>query len=483
MGKVSLSEFRQYRWPKRLMTSPLYTLDAILAATNGQADEVSAKEINSISIDSRELGPDALFVAIKGDRFDGHDFVDTALANGAVAALVSKDRVWGAGRIVVEEALGGLRDIARAARARSRAFIIGVTGSVGKTTTKEALRVVLEAAGQTHASIKSFNNHWGVPLMLARMPQNAQFGVFEMGMNAPDEIRPLSQLVRPHVAVITSIAPVHLEGLGSIEAIARAKAEIFEGLEQGGTAVINADHPQLSTLLDAAAAAGVANVVTFGFARGVDWQIIEPQTLADSAFATILHGDERHALVLNVAGRHMLSNATAALAVSHLVGIAPDVALRALASLTAQPGRGQRLSLGAADRPLVVVNESYNANPVAVAAALSVFGALEAPGGRKVLVLGDMLELGEASDALHAGLADSVIASGATRVHLVGPHMAALGQVLPNELVGSRSALVEDAIDLIVDDLAYGDAVMIKGSNGVGLGRVVSAITTRFQQS
>jgi UDP-N-acetylmuramoyl-tripeptide--D-alanyl-D-alanine ligase len=463
------------------MTPPLFTLDAILKATGGRAEGLDATQINAISIDSRELGPDALFVAIKGDRFDGYDFVDTALANGAVAALVHKGD--GAGRIHVADALGGLRDIARAARDRSAALFIGVTGSVGKTTTKEALRVVFEAAGQTHASIKSFNNHWGVPLMLARMPENAQFGVFEMGMNAPDEIRPLSKLVRPHIAVITSVAPVHLEGLGTIQAIARAKAEIFEGLESGGTAVINADHPQLPILLEAAAAAGVSNVVTFGFARGVDWQIVDPQTPADRAFATVHHGDERHALVLNVPGRHMLSNATAALAVAHLAGIEPEVALRALAGLTAQAGRGQRMALGAADKPLTVVNESYNANPVAVTAALSVFGSLEPAGGRKVVVLGDMLELGGTSKSLHAGLADAVLASGAERVHLVGPHMASLGEALPEGLVASQFDHVEDAIDVIVGDLAYGDAVMIKGSNGVGLGRVVSAITARFQQS
>ena len=311
------------------MTPPLFTLDAVLAATGGRATGVTATEINSISIDSRELGPYALFVAIKGDRFDGHDFVDTALANGAVAALVSRGE--GEGRIHVDDALDGLRDLAVAARERSRAFIVGVTGSVGKTTTKEALRVVFEAAGETHASIKSFNNHWGVPLMLARLPETAQFGVFEMGMNAPDEIRPLSQLVRPQVAVITNVAPAHLERLGSLENIARAKAEIFEGVEPGGTVVLNADHPQIHILIEAATAAGIANVVTYGFARGVDWQITAPETAAERSFATIVHGDESYALTLGVSGRHMLSNATAALAVAHFAGFEPAVAVAALA--------------------------------------------------------------------------------------------------------------------------------------------------------
>ncbi|MBJ3783755.1 UDP-N-acetylmuramoyl-tripeptide--D-alanyl-D-alanine ligase [Devosia sediminis] len=463
------------------MTPPLFTLDAVLAATGAKAANVSASEINSISIDSRELGPDALFVAIKGDRFDGHDFVDTALANGAVAALVSRGE--GEGRIVVEDALGGLRDLAIAARQRSRAFVVGVTGSVGKTTTKEALRLVFEAAGETHASIRSFNNHWGVPLMLARLPETAQFGVFEMGMSAPDEIRPLSQLVRPHVAVITTIAPAHLENLGSLENIARAKAEIFDGVEPGGTVVLNGDHAQINILLDAAAAAGIANVVTYGFARGVDWQITAAETAADRSFATIVHGDEQHALALGVSGRHMLSNATAALAVAHVAGIEPGVALRALAGFGAQPGRGQRLALGPAEKPLLLIDESYNANTASMGAALDVFGTIAAPDGRKIVILGDMLELGAAADSLHASLADAVRSSGAERVHLVGSHMAALAEALPPGLVASHSPSVAEALDGVMADLAYGDAIMVKGSNGVGLSRIVSEIKSRFSQS
>lgn len=465
------------------MTKPLYTIDAVLAATNGRQNSVSATEINSISIDSRELGPDALFVAIKGDRFDGHDFVDTALANGAAAALVTEGRSAGPGRISVADALGGLRDLATAARARSRAFIVGVTGSVGKTTTKEALRIVFEAAGQTHASIKSFNNHWGVPLMLARLPETAQFGVFEMGMSAPDEIRPLSQLVRPHVGVITNIAAAHLENLGSLEAIAAAKAEMFEGIEPGGSVVLNADHPQIRLLLDAAEAAGIGNVVTYGFSRGVDWQILDPQTAADRSFATVVHGDQQYALALGVSGRHMLSNATAALAVSSIAGIEPEVALRALAGFGAQPGRGQRMLLGPSDKPLLLIDESYNANTASMTAALEVFAGVQSPSGRKILVLGDMLELGDESDRLHASLADAVKASGADRVHLVGRHIASLAADLPSQLVASQPHTVEQGMDAIVADLAYGDAIMVKGSNGVGLARVVSAIAARFGQN
>jgi UDP-N-acetylmuramoyl-tripeptide--D-alanyl-D-alanine ligase len=464
------------------MTQPLYSIDAILQATGGRAEAISATEINSVSIDSRELGPDALFVAIKGDRFDGHDFVDTALANGAAAALVGEGH-GGPGRIEVSDALAGLRDLAVAARSRSRAFVVGVTGSVGKTTTKEALRVVFEAAGQTHASIKSFNNHWGVPLMLARLPEAAQFGVFEMGMNAPDEIRPLSRLVRPHVAVITNIAPAHLEKLGSIEAIAHAKAEIFEGLEPGGTAVVNADHAQLDILLEAARAANVGQVVTYGFSEGVDWQILDPQTAGDQSFATVRHDGQDHALALGVSGRHMLANATAALAVAELAGIDPAVALAALAGFGAQPGRGQRTLLGPAEKPLLLIDESYNANTASMTAALDVFATIAAPAGRKILVLGDMLELGAEADRLHASLADAVKASGAARVHLVGQAVDALAAALPAELVATKAQSVEQAIEPVIADLAYGDAIMIKGSNGIGLARLVSAISARFGQS
>nr|WP_295886201.1 UDP-N-acetylmuramoyl-tripeptide--D-alanyl-D-alanine ligase [uncultured Devosia sp.] len=461
------------------MTHPLYTLNAILAATGGTSDLEPATPINSISIDSRELGPDALFVAIKGDRFDGHDFVDKALENGAVAAIVHKGE--GPGRIVVADALEGMRDIARAARARSRAIVVGVTGSVGKTTTKEAIRVVFEAAGETHASIKSFNNHWGVPLMLARFPEDAQFGVFEMGMSGPDEIRPLAQLVRPHIAVITTIAPAHLESFGSLDGIARAKAEIFAGLEAGGTAVLNADHPQLAVLLDEARAADVANIVTYGEARGADWQIVDVELLADRSFATIEHEGVRHALVLNVPGRHMIANATAALAVAHLAGIEPSVALRALAGFGAQPGRGQRTLLGPSDKPLLLIDESYNANTASMTAALDVFAAQAAPSGRKLVILGDMLELGPQSASLHASLAPAVSASGAERIYLVGREMAALAAALGPSRVAAHTQTAADMADIVLDDLAYGDAVMIKGSNGVGLAGIVDKIRQRFE--
>jgi UDP-N-acetylmuramoyl-tripeptide--D-alanyl-D-alanine ligase len=459
----------------------LFTVDEVLAATQGRTEGLAGTSIGSISIDSRELGPAALFVAIQGDRFDGHDFVDQALANGAVAALVS--RGGGPQRILVDDALEGLRDLARAARARSRALIVGVTGSVGKTTTKEAIRTVFEAAAETHASIKSFNNHWGVPLMLARMPASAQFGVFEMGMSGPDEIRPLAQLVQPHIAVITTVAAAHLEAFGSLEGIARAKAEIFAGIEAGGTAVLNADHPQLGVLLEQARADGIGNVVTYGEARGVDWQILEIQTAADKSFATIEHDGERHALLLNVPGRHMVANATAALAVAHLAGVAMDVALRALAGFGLQAGRGERRLLGPVEKPLLLIDESYNANTASMRAALEVFAAQGAPDGRKVVVLGDMLELGAQSPELHASLRDAVLESGAERLYLVGPAMAALAAALGRDRVTAHTQTAAEMAPILRNDLAYGDAIMVKGSNGVGLSNIVAQIAKQFART
>ena len=461
------------------MTTSLYTVAEILAATGGHAPDLDpVTPIDSISIDSRELGPNALFVAIRGDRFDGHDFVDTALANGATAALVSRGE--GPGRVVVPDALEGMRDIARAARARSRATIVGVTGSVGKTTTKEAIRIVLEAAGSTHASIKSFNNHWGVPLMLARLPEGAQFGVFEMGMSAADEIRPLSQLVRPHIAVITTVAAAHLEAFDSIDGIARAKAEIFAGLEPGGTVVLNADHPHIGILLEEAHAAGVQNIVTYGEACGVDWQILKIETAADKSFATIEHDGVQYELVLPVPGRHMVANATAALAVAHIAGVEPEVALRALASFGAQAGRGQRSLLGPKEKPLLLIDESYNANTASMGAALEVFAAQAAPEGRKVVILGDMLELGTQSEALHASLKPAVLASGAERIFLVGSGMGALAAALGPDRVAAHTQTSAEMAEIVLNDLAYGDAVMVKGSNGVGLTKIVDQIRQRF---
>lgn len=464
--------------------SSLWTVSEIVAATGGRPEGLSDGPISSISIDSREIAPEALFVAIKGDTHDGHDFVANALAAGASAALVSD--AFHAARggqqlIVVPDPLRALEKLAAAARARSRATIVAVTGSAGKTTTKEAIRTVLSAAGETHASIKSFNNHWGVPLMVARMPREARYGVFEIGMNHAGEITPLVKLVRPHIAVITTVAAAHLQFFNSISEIALAKAEIFNGLEPGGTALLNADHEYLHILFNEARKAEVSRIVTYGFDESADWRITDLETLPTRTIAQIHHEGEVFGLSLPVPGRHMAANAVAAVAVANIAGEGTAAPLRALAEFGASEGRGETTRLGPEPKPLLLVDESYNANLASMAAALEVYRQVQPPGGRKVLVLGDMLELGVQSGPLHASLKDSVISAGADMVFLVGPSMASLARALEDEGIEAHAQSVEELSETIVAGLAYGDSIMIKGSKGVRLAGLVQAIRDRFK--
>ena len=457
----------------------LYSISEIVSATGGAASDIVAEVVSSISIDSREIAPGALFVAIKGENFDGHDFVAKAIEAGAAAALVSRERASGLSGlplIVVEDALEGLCDLARFSRSRSRARIVAVTGSVGKTSTKEGMRVALEASGKTHASIRSFNNHWGVPLMLARMPTDTEFGVFEIGMNHAGEITPLTQMVRPHVAVITTVAPVHLEFFPSVEAIADAKAEILAGVEPGGVAILGRDHAHAERLI-AAAEAKKLKPITYGFSGG-DVVISDYQATASGGAARI----EGAGLALDVSvaspGRHMLANAVAALLAVRELGGDVDKARDALASYGAPEGRGAATELGDPANPLRLVDESYNANPASMAAALDAFG--QRARGRRVLVLGDMLELGADTAAYHAGLADAVVRARPDAVFLVGQHMAALEAALPPGLVARRTQAVDEIAADVVQSLALGDSVMVKGSNGIRLGKLVARIRDRF---
>ena len=464
------------------MTS-LWTVAEIVAATGGRPEGLSDGPISSISIDSRDIAPEALFVAIKGDTHDGHDFVGKALESGASAALVSESFFaahGGRSLIVVPDTLEGLVALGRAARDRSRAQVVAVTGSAGKTTTKEAIRTVLSAAGETHFSIKSFNNHWGVPLMLARMPRQAQFGVFEIGMNHPGEITPLVKLVRPHVAVITTVAAAHLQFFNSVSDIAAAKAEIFLGLEPGGTALLNADHDYLHILFNLARKAGVGRIVTYGFDESADWRIERVDASGSGSRARIVHEGDSLELRLQVPGRHMVANAVAALAVAHLSGEGTKVALDALAKFGAPEGRGETTRLGPADKPLVLVDESYNANLASMAAAMEVYSAVKPAGGSKVLVLGDMLELGPQGPTLHASLKEKVLGTNAEKVFLVGPSMASLAEVLRNDTTVTHAQTIEEIAETILASLAYGDAVMVKGSKGVRLAGLVQAIRDRF---
>ncbi|WP_404403071.1 UDP-N-acetylmuramoyl-tripeptide--D-alanyl-D-alanine ligase [Pelagibacterium halotolerans] len=460
----------------------LHTIAEILEATGGRAENIAAHGVNSISIDSREIASGALFVAIKGENFDGHDFVTKAIEAGASAALVSEEKaggMHGLPLIVVPKALDGLYGLAHFARERSGARIAAVTGSVGKTSTKEAIRAVLSAAGPTHASIKSFNNHWGVPLMLARMDQDAEYGVFEIGMNHAGEITPLSRLVRPHVAVITSVAAAHLEFFDSVEQIADAKAEILAGLEPGGLALLSHDHAYVRRLIRHADDAEVA-VLTYGFDEASDVRIEDYAWDGVAGHGRVVGDGLDLELAVPTPGRHTLSNGLAALLVAREFGVDPAVAVAALAAHGAPEGRGAAYAFGPSENPLRLIDESYNANPVSMRAALEVFGQMPKGAGRKVLVLGDMRELGSTSGALHAELALDVEAAGPDAVFLVGDHMRALARELPNGLVAGWAQGVDEIAEAVIASLAPGDSVMLKGSNGVRLGALVARIRGAF---
>ena len=462
---------------------PLWTVAEAVAATGGRPEGLSDGPLASVSIDSREIEHDALFVAIKGDKLDGHDYVRAALDAGASAALVSE--AWYAAHkgdrlIVVPDTLEALRALGRAARSRSKALVVAVTGSAGKTTTKEAIRTVLGAAGPTHYSIRSFNNHWGVPLMLARMPRDAQFGVFEIGMNHPGEITPLALMVRPHIAVITTVAAAHLEFFKSVTGIAEAKAEIFLGLEPGGTAVLNADHDYVHVLFAKARECGIGHLVTYGYDEESDWRIGPPDAAGARTFARVTHAADIFDLNLQVRGRHMVANAIAALAVAQLAGIDRYVALRELADFGAPEGRGETTRLGPQDKPLLLVDESYNANVASMNAAMEVFASIAPPGGQKVLVLGDMLELGPQGAELHQSLKAAVLQTGAARVFLIGKAIEPLVEALGVDRVTGHARRIEELAEPILQSLAFGDAVMVKGSKGVRLALLVDKIKQRF---
>ncbi|WP_423067443.1 UDP-N-acetylmuramoyl-tripeptide--D-alanyl-D-alanine ligase [Devosia sp. CN2-171] len=472
---------------------PLWTVAEVVKATGGHPEGVSDGPISSISIDSREIAPEALFVAIKGDKLDGHDYVAKALEAGAAAALVSEAHFKALGGervIVVPDTLKALEALGIAARARNKGQIVAVTGSAGKTTTKEAIRTVLAAFGETHYSIKSFNNHWGVPLMLARLPREAQFGVFEIGMNHAGEIEPLVKMVRPHIAVITTVAAAHLEFFNSVADIAAAKAEIFLGLEPGGTAVLNTDHDYLHVLFAHARAAGVSKVVTYGFDDSSDWHIVKADNSPKGTLAEVVHEGEHYNFHLQVPGRHMVANAVAAVAVAQASGEGTRAAIGALSKFGVPEGRGLTLKLGPAKNPLLLVDESYNANVASMNAAMDVFTSIEPIEGNKVLVLGDMLEMGPQGPQLHAALLGAALKTGARQVFLVGPAMRALADAFARLAESDRDAptvthmpTTDEITEQVLAALAYGDAVMVKGSNGVRLSQLVQKIRERFENA
>jgi UDP-N-acetylmuramoyl-tripeptide--D-alanyl-D-alanine ligase len=468
-----------------MTTAPLWTSAAMLEAMRAQPRGALPDAVTGISIDSRTLTQGEAYFAIKGDVHDGHDFVEAALGRGASLAVVTKEQ---AGRfaadarlLVVDDVLAGLVDLARASRARFAGQVIAVTGSVGKTSTKEALRTVLAAQGETHVSAASFNNHWGVPLSLARCPQAAQFAVFEIGMNHPGEITPLVALARPHVAIITTVEPVHLEFFPNVEAIADAKAEIFAGVEPGGAAVLNRDNPQFARLKAAAKKAGIKRVVTFGADAKADARLLDVALHPDCSAvrARILGHDV--AYKIGMPGRHMAMNSLAVLAAAEIAGA--DLALSALAlsQLAPAAGRGVRHALALGGGTATLIDESYNANPASMAAALTVLGQAEVGArGRRIAVLGDMLELGAAGPDLHAGLAGPIAANGVDAVFCCGPLMCHLWDALPSAKKGGYAVNAAELEPQVTAAIGAGDAVMVKGSAGSRMKTIVTALAKRF---
>lgn len=452
----------------------LWTSDEIAAATGGKAS--ATFDVSGVTFDSREVGPGDLFLALKGETTDGHRFLDQAFTQGAAGAVVSEPTPHP--HVLVGDTTAALDALGIAARARMHGKVIGVTGSVGKTGTKEALFAALDRMdpGRAHRSVKSYNNHTGVPLSLARMPRDARFGVFEMGMNHAGELTQLTRLVRPHVAMVTTIAPAHMGFFASEEAIADAKGEIFQGLEPGGTAIVPYDSPHRDRLI-AAAKPHAGRIVTFGLNEGADFRAVERmRTRIGGTFVTARFDARELSFTIAQPGEHWVSNAMAILAAVDAAGGDLEMAGLALAEMGGLAGRGARFMAELPGGEALIIDESYNANPASMRATLAV---LANEPGRKIAVLGEMRELGEHSDAFHAGLAEPIEAAGVGYAILVGDAMGALANALEGRLDFVHVPDAATARDRLTAVLAPGDAVLVKGSNGVRLSGVVAALAER----
>ncbi len=453
----------------------LWTARTAARATGGRA--TADWSATGVSIDSRTLAPGDLFVALKGPNFDAHDFIPDALAGGAAAVVAERlpeDAPPDAPALLVDDTLRALHDLGRAARAATGARVIGITGSVGKTGTKEALRHCLAAQGTTHASVASYNNQWGVPLSLARMPADTRFAIFEMGMNAPGEIATLTALVRPDVAVITAIASAHIGALGSLEAIADAKSEIFLGVTAGGTAVLPRESGFFERLEEAAADAGVARIVGFGDHPAADARLLDCTLHPDRSEVSAAIDGHHVDYTVAVPGAHWVTNSLAVLTTVAAVGGDVDRAAAALAGLQAMKGRGARRAIRLGGGPFTLIDDSYNANPSSVRAALAVLG--RDPARRKLAVLGDMLELGARSADDHAGLAQAAAEAGIDLVFTCGGEMRALHAALPESRRGGHADTAEALAPIVAEAVRPDDAVLVKGSLGARMARVVAAL-------
>lgn len=447
----------------------LWTATEIAAATGGAASEDFT--IESLSIDTRSLQPAALFVPLKDVR-DGHDFIPNAMQSGAAGTL--SDHPVEAPHILVKDTLVALQDMAKASAKRSQAKRIAVTGSVGKTSVKDALAVMFAKFGQTHKSIKSFNNHWGVPLTLAGMPKETAFGVFEMGMNNPGEIATLSTLVEPDIAVITTVAAAHLAHFNSVKDIADAKAEIIAGLGDEGVLILNGDNEFTPYIREKAQG---KTVITFGYGDDNDVVIVTSQSSQYGVNVRLRIGLQQIDVLINIPGDHWVSNAACCMAVALAANIDLRKAARALQRVQPAPGRGDVSQLSIHGKSVTLVDESYNANPTSMRSALS---ALANRPGRRLAVLGDMYELGADEISLHAALAEPILAADVARVIVTGECMRALRGALPQAKRGAWANDANEAYEALLHELQDGDVVMIKGSNATGLGTLTARLKRDF---
>lgn len=468
--------------------TPLMTAEFI-ENTLGVTATASFASITGVSIDTRTIEPGDLFVALSGDQRDGHDFVEIAFSKGASAALVLARNtlplsVFGP-LIPVDDCLKALEVLGLASRARlaSDARVVAVTGSVGKTGTKEALRLILSKQGVTHASVASYNNHFGVPLTLARMHESTQFGVFEIGMNHAGEIEPLTKQVRPHVALITTVEAVHIENFPHVEAIADEKSAIFLGLEEGGTAVINRDNPHYERMWTHASRSRAGRLLSFGENPFADIRLAALKTDPEGSDIVAEINGLPLAYRLGSPGKHLAINSLGILAVCLALGADLEAATLALADVKPPQGRGARLSWGEDDQRITLIDESYNANPTSMRAAFALLAQTPiAAKRRRIAILGDMLELGVDAQAMHAGLADSIEDHHIDLVYACGPLMRGLFENLPASRQGAwfeNSRLLADAL---IDKIHAGDALMVKGSNGSRMRDVVDQLKARFDK-
>jgi UDP-N-acetylmuramoyl-tripeptide--D-alanyl-D-alanine ligase len=453
----------------------LWTARDLVAATGGTLRRAFAA--TGVSIDSRTVAAGDLFIALQGPNFDAHAFVADALAKGAAGALIAEIPAGlapDAPLLVVADTLAGLTALGHAARRRSRARIIGVTGSVGKTGTKEALRVALAGQGLTHASVGSFNNQWGVPLSLARMPREADFGILELGMNHAGELAELSRLARPHVALVTTIEPAHLGFFASVEAIADAKAEIFDGIEPGGAAVLNRDNPFFARLAKAARQRGIDRTVDFGEHAEAAIRLLDCRLGETASAVTASVMGEVLDYTIALPGRHWVMNSLAVLGAVKAVGGDVGAAAATFARLTGLPGRGRRQTIRLPGGSFDLIDESYNASPAAVRAAIAVLsGADISLGGRRIAVLGDMRELGAESGRWHAELAEPLVKAKISLVYTVGDDMARLYAALPERMRGAHCASAVEMAPVIAAALRPGDVVTVKGSLSMRMTAIV----------